>query len=279
MGEVFDPRPVLIVAAQEVRDAGRHRWFFVVSALFAVLALALSWLGMAALGAVGVARFGRTAASLTNLVMLAVPLMGLLLGASAIATERERGTLLPLMAQPLTPGELLLGKFLGQGLALAAAVCLGFGLSALVLGWRAGPDELGVFFHLLVWTLGLGLASLSVGIAGSVVARHQATALAAALAIWVVLVFVSDLGLMASALVFDLSPAALFWLAVVNPVQAFKLLALLGAHGRVDLLGTPALYVADALGPRATPLLALVLGLWIFAPAACAFVVFSRRPL
>lgn len=279
MAEGVALRPLLILAAYEARDARRNRWFFVAAALFAVLALALSWLGMAAVGAVGMAGFGRTAASLTSLVMLTVPLMGLLLGATAVASERERGTLLLLLAQPVTPFELVAGKLLGQALALAVAVLLGFGLSALVLAGTAPASDLVAFLALAGWALVLGLAALSTGVLASVVARNQTTALAVALAVWFALVFLSDLGLMAGALVLKLPPAALFWSAATNPVQAFKLLALLGAHGRLELLGSPALYVADVLGSRAVPILAAVLALWVLAPSALACLIFSRRPL
>ena len=67
-------RTVLLILGQEVRDARANRWFWVFAVIFAGMALGLSILGMSGLGNLGVAGFGRTAASLLNLVMVIVPL-------------------------------------------------------------------------------------------------------------------------------------------------------------------------------------------------------------
>jgi len=51
------------------------------------LSLAFSYLAMASSGMVGFAGFGRTAASLINLVLLIVPLMALTIGAQSLSGE------------------------------------------------------------------------------------------------------------------------------------------------------------------------------------------------
>ena len=125
----MEARVIAIVARKEVRDALRNRWFLLYAAAFAVLALALSRLSLGDTSAAGFAGFGRTAASLVNLVLLVVPLMGLTLGAASLAGERERGTLPMLLAQPVTRREVLLGKYAGLAQAQGAALALGFGLA------------------------------------------------------------------------------------------------------------------------------------------------------
>ncbi len=106
-------RTTAILCAKEMRDARRNRWFLLYAVAFSILALALSYLSLAGAARVGFAGLGRTTASLINLVLLVVPLMGLTLGAAAIAGERERGQLLYTLAQPISVGEYLLGKFWG----------------------------------------------------------------------------------------------------------------------------------------------------------------------
>src|SRR5690349_19990498 len=109
-------------ALKELRDSLRNKWFLSFSVLFAVLTCALGYLSMAGTARDGVAAFRRTAASLINVVLLIVPLMGLTIGAGALAGERDRGTLEYLLAHPITRGELLAGKFLGCALALLASL-------------------------------------------------------------------------------------------------------------------------------------------------------------
>ncbi|MEZ4667592.1 MAG: ABC transporter permease subunit [Anaerolineae bacterium] len=123
-------KTISTLAGYELRSSLRNRWFLLYALAFAVLAVALSSLSLTGAGMFGFAGFGRTAASLINLVLLIVPLMGLTIGAHSLASEREKGTLAYLLAQPVSRAEVLWGKFVGLGTALLAALLLGFGLSA-----------------------------------------------------------------------------------------------------------------------------------------------------
>ncbi|MFQ5460833.1 MAG: ABC transporter permease, partial [Anaerolineae bacterium] len=150
--------PVLVIARKEVRDAQRNRWFLLYAAAFAALALGLARLALGTGATAGLAGFGRTAASLVNLVLLTVPLMGLSLGAASLAAEREAGTMATLMAQPVLPGEVLLGKFIGLSASLGAAVAIGFGLAGAVVAYGGGAVGAGTYAALVGLSLLLGLA-------------------------------------------------------------------------------------------------------------------------
>ncbi len=65
-----------IIAQKELRDALRNRWFLLYTLAFVALSLAFSYLALAGAGIVGFAGFGRTAASLINLVLLIIPFSG-----------------------------------------------------------------------------------------------------------------------------------------------------------------------------------------------------------
>ena len=123
-------KTIATLANYELRASLRNRWFLLYALVFALLSVALSSLSLSGAGMFGFAGFGRTAASLINLVLLVVPLMGLTVGAQSLAGEREQGTLSYLLAQPVGRAEVLIGKLLGLSAALLAALMLGFGLAA-----------------------------------------------------------------------------------------------------------------------------------------------------
>jgi Cu-processing system permease protein len=129
----MEARIVWTLAKKELRDALRNRWFVLYTAAFVVLALAFSYLALAGAGMVGFAGFGRTAASLINLVLLIVPLMALTIGAQSLAGEQERNTLAYLLAQPISRTDVFVGKYLGLVLSLLASLTLGFGISGVVM--------------------------------------------------------------------------------------------------------------------------------------------------
>lgn len=268
---------VRLVARKEVRDALRSRWFQLYAAGFAFLALALSRLSLGAAAGGGLAGFGRTAASLVNLVLLTVPLMGLTLGAGSLAGERERGTLATLLAQPVTRAEVLAGKYLGLSLALGAALAAGFGLAAMFIAAGGGGAAAGAYGLLLGLALLLALAMLALGLVISAVARRTTTATGVALFAWLGLVFLGDLGLMGTALTMRLPVATLLLLAVLNPIEAYRIAAIQAITGSVDVLGPAGAYAARTLGDALLPALAGMLLLWIVVPLGAARWIFDRR--
>jgi len=279
------PRPrrwsgvMLVVAGREVAAALRNRWFLLYTVCFAVLSLSLSLVALAGTGRYGFAGFGRTAASLINLVLLIVPLMALTAGAGCIAGERERGTLETLLVQPVARWEVLLGKWLGLALALAAALALGFGATALLLGLRGASAGLWRYATIFGFSVLLAWSMLSVGLLISTLARSTSLALGVAIFGWLALVFLSDLGLMGGSIVLRLAAEELLAAALANPLQVFKLLAVSSIHRSLDLLGPAGIYAAQTLEGRLPWLLGMILGGWIVMPLILAVPAFSwRRP-
>ncbi len=273
----MDTHVIALVARKEVRDALRNRWFLLYAAAFAVLALALSRLSLGDTSAAGFAGFGRTAASLVNLVLLVVPLMGLTLGAASLAGERERGTLPMLLAQPVTRREVLFGKFAGLALALGAALALGFGLAGGLVGLRGGSVEAGSYARVIGLALLLALAMLAVGLLISAAARRVGAATGVALFVWLVLVFLGDLGLMGTAMTLRLDIRTLFGLTLLNPLETYKIAAIGAITGGLDVLGPAGVYATRTYGDGLGALLAGVLIVWIVAPLVASSWIFEER--
>jgi Cu-processing system permease protein len=268
---------IIIIIQKEIKDALRNRWFVVISVLFTLLSVSLSLLGLSGLGSFGIAGFGRTAASLLNLVLLIVPVMGLLLGAMSVVGEREQGTLVTLLAQPVSVNEVFLGKYLGITASVISTIFLGFGASALVIAKYAGFEQIGDYLILVLFTVFLGLAYLSIGFCISIFVKRHATAVGLALFTWFLFMFLSDLGLMGTAMVLKLSPGTLFWLVLINPAQAFKIAVIGHLQKSLEAFGTAGLYASEALGNWLVPVLFGAIAAWILLPLAAAFIFFRRR--
>ncbi|GJQ28684.1 MAG: hypothetical protein HBSAPP03_05680 [Phycisphaerae bacterium] len=268
---------IAAVAGRELRDALRSRWFILYTLAFTALGLGVSYVSAASSGGAGLSNFGRTTAGLINLVLLVVPLMALSAGASSVASDRERGMLAYLLAQPVSRLEVLLGKYVGLAGALLACLTLGLGLCTAILAWKGQDTGVAAVLTLagLAFTLALGM--LSVGMLVSVLARRASVAVGTVIFIWLVFVFVSDLALMAGTIALRLPIDQLFLLSLLNPLQVFKMWSLHAGDASLDVLGPAGLYAMEEYGPRLHLIFAACLSAWIVLPLTLAAAVFARR--
>lgn len=269
---------VWTLARKELRDALRNRWFLLYTVAFAALSLGLSALAMSGAGMTGLAGFGRTAASLINLVLLIVPLMALTVGAQSLAGEQERKTMAYLLSQPLTRLEVYAGKYLGLTLSLLASLVLGFGVSGLSLA-LSGSDatDPNAYLTLVLLAFVLSLVMLSVGFLVSALTRRAGVAVGIGLFLWLVFVFLGDLGMMGTAIAMRMPIEAIFWLALVNPLQVFKMAAVLNINASLDVLGPAGIFATQEYGATLPLIFAGVLAIWIAVPALAAYLHFARR--
>jgi Cu-processing system permease protein len=96
-----------------------------------------------------------------------------------------------------------------------------------------------------------------------------------ALFFWLALVFLTDLGLMGSAMIFHLRVQSLFYLTVANPMQAFKMAVLGSMHTSLDVLGPAGLFATQTYGASLLWLFTATLVTWTILPLASAWALFS----
>lgn len=265
------------IAQKELRDALRNHWFIVFTVAFAGLALALSALIQPGGTQLRTMSYSRTAASLINLVLLFVPLIGLTLGSANLAGDRETGALAYLLAQPVNRAEVLLGKYLGIAGALLATLTLGFGVAGAALALQGSIQDAGSYLLTVMLAYLLATAMLSLGFLMSAIARKTAAALGGALFLWLFLVFIGDLGIMGTTVSMRLPIETVFFVAVLNPLQMFKIASILTIQANLEVLGPAGLYATDQFGGLLLPLLILGLLAWIVVPLFGALALFSRQ--
>ena len=123
----------------------------------------------------------------------------------------------------------------------------------------------------------LALVTLGIGFLIGALARKGASAAGLALVIWLALVFLSDLGAIGATLAWRPTPAALFGILLVNPLQTFKLGAILTLRASLDVLGAVGQYAYFELGDGLPTLLVGVLCAWIATAFGASYALFARR--
>ncbi|MBF0625477.1 MAG: ABC transporter permease [Magnetococcales bacterium] len=273
--------PVRVIAGKEIRDALRNRWVVSATLLLAGLAFALAFLGSAPTGNVGAKPLAVTVVSLASLTIFLLPLIALMLSYDTLVGETERGTLLLLLAHPVTRGQVLLGKFVGHVAVLSLATLLGYGAAGLAVGLvgaGADPQSWQAFGALLGSSVLLGAVFIALACLVSALVRERGAAAGSAIGLWLLFVVLYDLGLLGVLVATrgQIHEQVFPWLLLASPTDIFRLFnltafdnvrsfsGLAGLSGQVDF--SPAFLLGTLLA-------------WMALPLAGALLVFRRREL
>ena len=270
-----------ILAMKELRDGFRNRWVAAAIVVLGILALTLSVLGSAPTGSVRVSELDISVVSLASLSVYLIPLIALMLSFDAMVGEFERGTMMLLLTYPVTRWQIIMGKFLGHVLILSIAILLGYGGAVVVLTLVTGGSTEGwpAYAMMMASSLVLGSVFIALGYLVSVLVRERATAIGAAIGLWLVFVVLYDL-LLFGVLTMDkdqLIGQQLFsMLMLVSPTDTYRVLNLSSFEGVSEAAGIAG--VASEAGLSGALLISVML-LWVIAPLMATLLVFQRREL
>ncbi len=273
----LDLRAVWALLKKEFLDSVRNRWIIALSAIFIILTLVVSYFGGAQTGGgIGFQGLFETVAGMTAISTFLIPILGLMLSYAAIVGEKERGSILLLLSMPITRLETILGKFLGLGAVMLAAVLSGLGIGGIVIMAFAGPEGWENFVVFLLGAILFALAFLSVGLLLSSITKRRGIAMGLAVFLWFFFAFMFDLIIFGvfvatggsflptpgQALVL---PDWAYMAQLVNPVDAFSSFAV-RAFGLTTAFGFP-LDLPDFVSIGTT---GLSMALWALVPLAVA---------
>lgn len=269
-----------VVAGRELREALRNRWIIALILCLGGLALTLALIGAAPSGPVKASALTVSVANLSGLSVYLMPLLALMLSFDALVGEAERGTLNLLLTHPVTRWQVLLGKLLGHTLVLGSAVLVGYGGAGILVGMRA-ESAVGwqPYIAMMAASLALGVVFLAIGYVVSALARERATAVGAAVGVWLAFVVLYDLALLGVLLLDEhqaLGQSVFGLLMLANPTDAYRIFNLASVDAVSAVTGMVGL--ADGAGLNSYALLGS-LAAWVVGPLLLAGAVFNKREL
>ena len=267
----MDTHAIRTIARQELIINIRNRWTLVFAAVFGVLVLAISYFGLVTGGSVGFQGFARTSASLLNMVLYIVPLVALVMGTLSFTSETSASELL--FSQPVTRGEILLGKFLGLFASIFTATLIGFGLAGIIIAAKAGTEGAWRYPAFVAFSLLLALIFLSLSAFISTICRRKTKAFGIALFAWFFFVLFYDLLVIGGTFLFKERTAntVIFGSLFGNPVDMVRIASLMTLNGK-DIFGAGGAALLRFLGGEALGIVVLMiaLSLWVVAPLVAA---------
>lgn len=159
----------LRISKKEYLCTLKNPWMLIISLVFALLTVAVSFYGTAAETSPRWMDMEHTVRYLTAYVEYMVPILALILGYGSIVKERERGTMSLLLAYPVDRGEVLSGKFLGLWSALSTVVISGLVLGGLIISFNIDTVVWSEYYLFILASVLLGGTYLSISMMLSVI--------------------------------------------------------------------------------------------------------------
>lgn len=257
----------LKIARYQLQDVLRSRWIIFYGVFFLVLTDALFRFGGAG---------DRVLLSLMNVVLIAVPLVAIVLGAMYVYASREFTELM--LTQPVRRGDFFVGLFLGLAAPLAGAFVLGAGLPFVYHG-ALGGGHAGSVLLLIGTGVLLTLVFSALAFLVALRAEDRTKGLGICLALWLFFTVIFDGLVLLGIHLFAAYPIEepVIAISVLNPVDLGRILLLLNFEISALMGFTGAVFqkfFGSALGQVLT-----VAGLlaWLVVPFTLGLRTFARK--
>ena len=178
----------LSIAKKEIMDNIRNKWIIIVSVMFALLTLVVSYFG--SIFSHGWQDLGGTIATMMTFVEYLIPIIALMLGYATIIGEIERGSMSSLLSLSVTRFEIILGKYLGLAAVLAFTILVGFGVAGLVIAANVTNVNYIEYLIFIGATILYGLIFLSISLFFSTLFKKRSSAIGGAVLIWFAFLFI-----------------------------------------------------------------------------------------
>ena len=181
---------LLTIARLELTAATRLKWIRLLTAAFALLAAAAAYSAGAANEIAGSEGFARTTMALVPVVLILVPLSALILGVSGQASEP--GSEPFLYGQPVSRATVLVGRWIGESVALAGALAAGLGTGGAIVAFNSGTEGLLSFLAFIAASVVLAAIFVSIAAAIASATDKRVVALGVATFAWFFFVLLYD---------------------------------------------------------------------------------------
>lgn len=178
------------VARTDLADARRSWLLWALGVVFALVVLLIPWhLVVLFPDEFSEIPFKIGVGNLGSWISLLIPLVALLVGAVAVAGEREAGSLRVLLGLPITRRDVVVGKLLARSVVVTGVLLFGLVPAAVELGYLFGSFDLGRYAIFVATQIGYGLLFVWIGVGISAFVRSHARALGAGVGAYALFIY------------------------------------------------------------------------------------------
>jgi len=238
---------LLLIAYLDVKESLRSKWFYVYSLVFGGLMALFFITGVSDSVVMGFTGLSRMLLIFIQVTIIILPIFILITTVKSISGDRESNVLEYMLSFPVSLKDYYWGKMLGRFATVFLPVFLALMLGV-VFGMLKGGALPWKMIFLYSALLSLSFVFLGLAFLLSTVLKSTDIALGASFVIWIVLLAFIDIALMGLMLQNRVSDEAIITLAMLNPIEVFRIGAISLFDPELTVIGPVAYYLLDTLG-------------------------------
>ncbi len=272
---------ILHTAWLDISESVRTKWFALYALVFGGLIAVLFIFGLTESRVMGFTGLSRMLVTFIQLTMAILPIFVLLSTVRSLVGDREAGVYEYMLAFPVSLAGWYWGRFSGRFLVVFIPVFAAMAIS-LVVGLFMGAEE--IPWRDFAWysalLVSLAFCFLGISFLVSALTRSSDVAQSVAFFLWLLMLMFLDLILIGLLIQFQTPAGVVVGLALTNPLEVFRIGAMMLFDPQLILLGPAAYIILDLFGYYGFMAYALLYPLVLgFVLAGIGYWVFKRTDL
>ncbi len=249
---------LLLVSYLDIRESLRAKWFYVYAFVFGGLMGLFFISGITDSVVMGFTGLSRLLLVFMQVTIIILPIFILITTVKSISADRESNVLEYLLSFPISLPSYYWGKFFGRFLTVFLPVILALFIGVAWGLFKGGPMPWAMIF--LYSALIFSICTVFLGIAFfiSTLVKSHDVALGLSFTVWILLLAFIDVALIGLMMQNRFSDELIIALAMLNPLEAFRIGAIALFDPELTVIGPVAYYLLDSLGHTLLMLYAVI---------------------
>ena len=241
---------LLLISYLDIRESLRSKWFYVYALVFGGLMALFFVTGVSDSVVMGFTGLSRLLLIFIQVTIIILPIFILVTTVKSISGDRESNVLEYMLSFSISLRDYYWGKMLGRFLTVFLPV-----IFAMVLGVVFGlvkggnlPWSMLLLYSMLLFAMCFVFLGISFFI--STVVKSTDVALGVSFMVWIILLAFIDIILIGLMLQNRVSDGVIVTIAMLNPVEVFRIGAITLFDPELTVIGPVAYYLLDSLGAK-----------------------------
>jgi len=239
---------LLEVAYLDIRESLRSKWFYVYTIVFGGLMALFFITGISDSVVMGFSGLSRVLLIFIQVTIIILPIFILITTVKSISGDRESNVLEYMLSFPVSLKDYYWGKMLGRFVTVFMPLVFALVLGVIFGLFKGGAMPWSMIFLYSALLFSLSFMFLGLAFLLSTILKSTDMALGASFVVWILMLAFIDIALMGLMLQNRVSDSAIVTLAMLNPIEVFRVGAISLFDPELTVIGPVAYYLLDSMG-------------------------------